>query len=41
MNWLHDIASRSQLVLVWLAAAAIGAMIYFMPIARLLESLAE
>ena len=41
MIWLYEIAGRSQLALVWLAAVAIGAVIYFFPIARLLESLAE
>jgi len=41
MNWLHEIAGRSRLALIWLAAAAIGAVIHFVPIARLLDSLAE
>jgi hypothetical protein len=41
MSWLYEIAGRSQLALMWLVAVAIGAVIYFFPIARLLESLAE
>ena len=39
MRWPIEIAGRSQLALVWLAAVAIGVVIYFFPIARLLESL--
>ena len=39
MSWLYEIAGRSQLALMWLVAVAIGAVIYFFPIARLLESL--
>jgi hypothetical protein len=41
MNWLCEIAGRSQLAIMWLATVAIGAVIYFFPIAQLLESLAE
>jgi len=41
MSWLQNIADRAQLALVWLVAVAIGSVIYFFPIARLLDSLAE
>jgi hypothetical protein len=41
MNWLQDIAGRSQVALIWLAAVAIGAVIYFVPIGRLFQGLAE
>jgi hypothetical protein len=41
MSWLNEIAGRSRLAIIWLAVVAIGAVIYFFPIARLLESLAE
>ncbi len=41
MRWLQNIADRAQLALVWLVAVAIGSVIYFFPIARLLDSLAE
>jgi hypothetical protein len=41
MSWLYEIAGRSQSAFMWLAAVAIGAVIYFFPIARLFESLAE
>ena len=41
MNWLQQIAGRSQLAVMWLAGVAIGAVIYFLPLARVLQSLAE
>jgi len=39
MSWLQQIAGRSQLAVMWLAAVAIGAVIYFLPIARVLQVL--
>jgi hypothetical protein len=41
MNWLEEVADRAPLALVWLAAAAVGFLIYFVPMAGLLDSLAE
>jgi hypothetical protein len=41
LNRLREIANRAQIAFVWLVAVAIGAMVYFFPIARLLDSLAE
>jgi hypothetical protein len=41
MNWLEEAADRAPLALVWLAAVAVGFLIYFVPIVGLLDSLAE
>jgi hypothetical protein len=41
MDWLEEVADRSPLVLVWLAAAAIGFLIYFVTIVGLLDTLSE
>lgn len=41
MNWLEEVAGRVPLALVWLAAVAIGLLIYAFPIARILDSLLE
>ena len=41
MNWLEEVPDRVLLALVWLVAAAIGFLIYFVPIAPLLGNLAE
>jgi hypothetical protein len=35
-----DIAGRAQIAFVWLQAVAIGTVVYFFPLARLLDSLA-
>jgi len=40
INRLRDIAGRAQIAFVWLAAVAIGTLVYFFPIARLLDDLA-
>lgn len=41
MNWLDEVAGRAPLALVWLAAVAIGLLIYAFPTARILDSLLE
>ena len=41
MNWLEDCAGRAPLALVWLAAVAVGLLIYVVPLARILDSLME
>jgi hypothetical protein len=41
MSWQQELAGRSPLAIMWLAAVAIGAVIYFFPMAHLLETLAE
>jgi hypothetical protein len=41
MHWREEVADRAPLALVWLAAAAIGFLIYFVPIVGLLDGLAE
>jgi hypothetical protein len=41
MNWLEEFAGQAPLALVWLAAVAIGLLVYVFPLARLLDSLTE
>jgi hypothetical protein len=41
IDWLRDIAGRAQIAFVRPAAVAIGTAVYFFPLARLLDSLAE
>jgi hypothetical protein len=41
MRWLEEVADQAPLALIWLAAAAIGFLVYFVPVARLLDSLAD
>jgi hypothetical protein len=41
MDWLGGFAGRTPLALVWLAAVAVGFLVYVFPLARLLDSLTE
>ena len=38
---VQEITGRAQIAFAWLVTVAIGTAIYFFPIARLLDSLAE
>jgi hypothetical protein len=41
ISWVQEIAGWAPIANAWLVTAAVGTAIYFFPIARLLDSLAE
>jgi hypothetical protein len=41
INWVQEIAAWAPITFAWLVTAAVGTTIYFFPIARMLDSLAE
>ncbi len=40
MDRLREFTGHAQIAFVWLAAVAVATVIYFLPVARLLDSLA-
>jgi hypothetical protein len=41
INWLQEMAGWAPITFAWLVTASVGTTIYFFPIARMLDSLAE
>ena len=41
ISWVQEIAGWAPIAYAWLVTAAVGTTIYFFPIARLLDSLAD
>jgi len=41
ISWVQEIAGWAPIANAWLVTAAVGTAIYFFPIARLLDSLAD